>query len=410
MKFSIFFPNHFKNENCSRPSIDSFRTFYLLPIFTGISKVGGVNDVFSVSDSHGRINTFNFDLNPANARITVWGLVLGTFFTVIGSYGTGQATIQRYSALPSKKQATICLLLNVPVTIFLYLIVAFLGLTVFTYYTQQGCDPLRDGTIGDRNQLIAIFIQDVVHIQGIPGLVMAVLFSGALSSMSSSLSSIAAMITKDFLEYKYPTMNETRKTFWTKTLTFLFGIFTLAVALAVQYIPAIITQVAGILHAATGPLVGIFLLGMIFPCANKWGAMIGSLLSAAFVYWISVGANIAFPYASYLPTVVDNCTANANDTILPIPHDKDDVMVLYKISFLWYAAIAIGIVLVTGLVVSYATGWTDPKTLEPCLTIPMQNLLLPCLPNCTSQREKPHARDSEEYEETVPLKGCRTLK
>ena len=366
-------------------------------------EIGGVNEVFTVSENHGRINTFNFDLNPANARITVWGLILGTFFTVIGSYGTGQATIQRYSALPSKKQAIFCVLSNGPVAIFLYFILCSLGLTVFAYYTKQGCDPLRDGSLGDPNQIIAIFIKDVIHIPGVQGIFMAVLFSGALTSVSAGLSSIAAIITKDFLEYKYPTMKEARKYFLTKILTFLFGIFTLSIALAVQYIPAIVTQASGILHAVTGPLVGIFLLGMIFPCANKWGAIIGSLLSAAFVYWIAVGANIAFPYASYLPTVVDNCTVSANDTIVPIPHDKHDVMVLYKISYVWYSAIAIGLVVIIGLIVSYVTGGTAPTSLDPGLTIPALTLLTPCLPNCILQWT-PHDKDLEQYK-IVPLKN-----
>ncbi len=353
--------------------------------------------MFSISDNHGRIDTFKFDLNPANARITVWGLTIGSILGVIGTYGTGQPTIQRYSALPSKKEAIVCVLVNAPATILLYLIACFLGLTVFAYYTLQGCDPLRDGSLDDPNQLLAIFIKDVVHIQGVPGLFMAVLFSGALSSVSSSLSSIAAIITKDFLEYKYPTMKETRKTFWTKMLTFLFGVFTLAVALAVQYIPAIVTQAAGIMNASGGPLVGIFLLGMIFPGANKWGAITGSVLSAAFVYWIAVGANIEFPYASYLPTAVDNCTMGGNATTAPIPQDRDDVLVLYKISHLWYGAIAIGLVIVIGLMVSWVTRWTDPKTLEPNLTIPALNLVSPCLPNCVLQRIHPEVRESQKY-------------
>ncbi len=353
--------------------------------------------MFSISDKHGRIDTFNFDINPANARITVWGLVLGNIMSVIGTYGTGQPTIQRYLALPNKKQAIICVLMNAPATMILYLISCFLGLTVFAYYTLQGCDPLRDGSLDDANQLLAIFIKDVVHIQGVPGLFMAVLFSGALSSVSSSLSSIAAIIAKDFLEYKYPTMKETKKTFWTKLLTFFFGLFTLGVALAVQYIPAIVTQAAGIMNASAGPLVGIFLLGMVFPGANKWGAVTGSVLSAVFVYWIAVGANIEFPYASYLPTVIDNCTTSGNATVAPIPQDRDDVMVLYMISHLWYAAIAIGLVIIIGLVVSLVTGWTDHKSLDSSLTISKLDLLSPCLPNCVLRRIDPGVRQSSQY-------------
>ena len=41
--------------------------------------------------------------------------------------------------------------------------------------------------------------------------------------------------------------------------------------------------------------------------------MVGSIISSAFLYWISIGSSIEGPYVSYLPTETHNCTGNATD-------------------------------------------------------------------------------------------------
>ena len=41
--------------------------------------------------------------------------------------------------------------------------------------------------------------------------------------------------------------------------------------------------------------------------------MVGSIISSAFLYWISIGSSIEGPYVSYLPTETHNCTGNTTD-------------------------------------------------------------------------------------------------
>ncbi len=45
-----------------------------------------------------------------------------------------------------------------PVMIFLFFIICFLGLTVYAYYFLKGCDPLRDGSLDDANQVCSTSI------------------------------------------------------------------------------------------------------------------------------------------------------------------------------------------------------------------------------------------------------------
>ena len=61
-----------------------------------------------------------------------------------------------------------------------YTLTCLCGLTVYAYYADKGCDPLRNKEIASSNQLLPHFIMEVVNYPGLPGVFLAVLFSGAL--------------------------------------------------------------------------------------------------------------------------------------------------------------------------------------------------------------------------------------
>ena len=44
-------------------------------------------------------------------------------------------------------------LLQIPCLIIIHLVTNLIGLTVYAHYAAQGCDPLRDDTISNSNQV-----------------------------------------------------------------------------------------------------------------------------------------------------------------------------------------------------------------------------------------------------------------
>ena len=106
--------------------------------------------------------------------------------------------------------------LQIPLHFAMYALVCLVGLTVFAYYEQQGCDPLYSGLISspdqvtaalhvvvliqfsscsfsmydlefDHSQILPWFMVDVLNAPGFPGLFVAVLFSGALRFVFNSI-------------------------------------------------------------------------------------------------------------------------------------------------------------------------------------------------------------------------------
>jgi len=58
-----------------------------------------------------------------------------------------------------------------------------------------------------------------------------------------------------------------------------------------------------VIGAVSGPLTGLFVLGVMFPKANKHGAFLAIIISEAVMVFCALGYNLTKPYKGYsLPT------------------------------------------------------------------------------------------------------------
>ena len=63
------------------------------------------------------------------------------------------------------------------------------------------CDPVASGEAKNIDQLVIVFVSKTLgNLPGLPGLFLACLFSGTLSTVSSGLNSLAAVTWEDFLK------------------------------------------------------------------------------------------------------------------------------------------------------------------------------------------------------------------
>ena len=122
-----------------------------------------------------------------------------------------------------------------------------------------------------KDQLFPLFVMQVMgDYPGVPGLFVAGVFSGALSTVSSGLNSLAAVCLRDFIQGGCNIkLSETRATFLTKMLAVGFGIIGYVVVFAVKYLPGVLEAALGIFGIVGGPVLGAFTLGMFFPFANS---------------------------------------------------------------------------------------------------------------------------------------------
>ncbi|KAJ8310435.1 hypothetical protein KUTeg_012300 [Tegillarca granosa] len=174
------------------------------------------------------------------------------------------------------------------VTLFL---AAVEGVVAYSYYHTVGCDPLASKQIRDPNQVVPFMVMDIFNgIYGMPGLFLASLFSASLSTLSSGLSSLSALLWTDLIKPHIKPISDTKATIIAKVSVIGFGCFAIAIAFLVSTIGGTLTQISGtIISAFSGPLTGLFFLGCFVPYANSKGALVGGLFSVVYSFWLAFG-------------------------------------------------------------------------------------------------------------------------
>ncbi|XP_048758260.2 sodium-coupled monocarboxylate transporter 1-like [Ostrea edulis] len=374
-------------------------------LIQGNIELGGFANAWEEAEKSGRVYFTDFSPDP-KVRHSAWSLVIGGTFTWVAIYGVNQAQVQRYCTCPSLKKAQLAIWLNFPGLCLILYLCCLIGMVVYAFYSK--CDPFSFNLVKTSDQLLPLFVMDVLgHLKGFPGLFVACLFSGALSTISSGLSALAAVVLEDVIKaYFFKNLSENAATNTSKVLAFVFGIICLGLTYVASLLGGVLQAALSLFGMIGGPLLGLFILGMMFPWANKWGAYSGLLLGLVFMFWIGVGAQIYKPYNPKAPINITGCNWNLTTTAAPatvsafnqsivstsatpffnstepapVTEDESVLAPLYALSYMWYSATAVLFVVVVGLIVSLLTGPEDPKKIDPKLICPLFDILFPYLP------------------------------
>ncbi|KAK3094561.1 hypothetical protein FSP39_003422 [Pinctada imbricata] len=382
---------------------DAFQSMIMLAgllaiVIQGAIAVGGIENVWRINDEWHRIEFFDFNVDPTQ-RHSFWSLIIGGMVGWTATYGCNQASVQRYCALPTIQKAKTAVLLNIIGVFVLVLITCLAGIVVFAFYAQKGCDPLTNNEVENPNQIIPLFVLETLGYPGLPGLFISCLFSGALSTMSSCLNALSAVTWEDILKPFWGDLSESKKTWITRLLVALYGGAGIGMSFVAMNLGGTVLQASlSFTGAASGPLLGIFLLGALFPWANyivsmfEYGAVVGSICGLALPFWISIGAYSVVGQSDDLPYPTDNCTTDVNQTLNVMSTMSTTVTTtttmaaitgidkLYTISYLWYPSIGTATVVVVGLIVSFMTGPTSMDDVDPKYLIPLFDRIFCCLP------------------------------
>jgi len=350
----------------------------LVVIVKGNYDVGGFTAVLNANNLTGRIEYIDFDLDPGK-RHTFWSLVIGGYFTWAAIYCVNQSQVQRYLTVATVQQARNTVWLNMVGLISLLVICGYGGMVIFTKYAA--CDPLSAKLVEKSDQLFPLFVMDTLgHIPGVPGLFVAGIFSGALSTVSSGLNSLAAIILEDFVRpFCCTNMDDARATKVSKILAVVFGLICFALVFVAAQLGNVLQAALSIFGMIGGPLLGVFTLGIFFPWANYKGAAVGVISSLALMFWIGIGTQMAkangylgVPAKPYSTEGCFNFTApmNANSSMISdllARQDDYEPLGLYRLSYLWYSAVGCLTVVIVGMIVSAITGFQNPRKLNPDL-------------------------------------------
>ncbi|XP_037553752.1 sodium/iodide cotransporter [Nematolebias whitei] len=339
----------------------------------GTILVGGPAQVLKIAYNGSRINFNDFDVDPRK-RYTFWSLSVGGSLVWLSMYGVNQAQVQRYISCRTERDAKWALFVNQVGLCFIVSSAATCGIVMFAYYSS--CDPLKSGKISTPDLYMPFFVLDIFRDHpGFPGLFLACAYSGTLSTVSTSINAMAAVTMEDLLKPWLCHMTQRKLMLISKGLSLMYGVGCITVAALSSFLDWGVLQGSfTVMGVVSGPLLGVFILGIFVPATNRLGAFSGILVGFCVSLWLAVGSTLYPPSEEtmgVLPSFTGSCssanvTLNSSSSpeqhsiLTPLhPRDESGIDNFYSMSYLYFGAMATSSVVLVGLIVSYATGPTE---------------------------------------------------
>ena len=239
---------------------------------------GGWSTLWELGHAHGKFEMFDFRWDMSENDRFYSACAYG-IFVYLAAFSVSQGAVQRYVAMPTVAAARRALVVNGLMIGGVCLLFFSVGSALFAFYHQ---DLPAGGTPGSgfppvarEDHLVAYFVQTEVPRYGLTGLLLAGLFAAAMSSVDSGINSLTALTVCDWLGGRHLGVG------FSRALCFGFGIVVTLAALLVgsigEHVFDIIMKIAGTFF---GPLLAVFLLGILTRRANTGGAVIGFVAGA----------------------------------------------------------------------------------------------------------------------------------
>lgn len=234
----------------------------------------GLSGVYEIGRAGGKLE-LSLSLDPS-VRVTLWGLLLGGTVINLVQLATDQVSVQRYLTATSMREAQRALWLKFWLLIPVFIVFYLTGLVLYAFYQTHG-DPLAAGHITKPDQILPYFVVTELP-AGLPGLLIAAIYSGTMSATSSGLNALTAATLVDFRQrLSRRPLPENRQLRLARLLTVAYGALVILLAFGVSKLGALIEASNKAIGLVGGPLLGLFLLGMLVRRASAWGAVVGWL-------------------------------------------------------------------------------------------------------------------------------------
>lgn len=180
-----------------------------------------------------------------------------------------------------------------------------------------------DFKVKDTNYVFLTFVMDYLPI-GVVGLIIALIFSAAMSSTSGELNALATTTSVDFYRRLFNKEASERQQVWmSKALTILWGFLAIGFALSASLFDNLIEMVNVLGSLFYGTILGIFVVAFFIKQVKGNAVFYSALIAEAFVLLIHFGRVLEIPF-----------------------------FVKYEVEYLWYNVIGCVMVVLLSLVFS----------------------------------------------------------
>lgn len=252
--------------------------------------VGGFGTVFETARTADKMRMWDWSLSTTD--LATWSILLGTLALQFGPYTTDQSVVQRYLTTKDERAAARGIWLNGLMAVPVGLLFMLLGTCLYVFF-RHNPELLHLGMKND--EVFPLFVSGQLP-AGLSGLVIAGVFAASMSSLDSSMHSIATACTVDWHRRLSPNATDQSCLRLARTLTVALGALaivtaSLLVTFDIQSLWFFFQKCLGLLSSG---IVGIFALGIFTGRASSRGVLVGAFASIGTLVYLTWFSSLHF--------------------------------------------------------------------------------------------------------------------
>lgn len=264
---------------------------------------GGLTGLYEQASAAGKLRSVDLSFDLTRASLLV--IILGGIFSNIIPYASDQSVVQRYLAVKDVREAKRAVwagaLLALPASLLFF----GLGTALWGFY-RSNPELLRP--TGQVDQILPLFIVDMLP-AGVGGVVLAGLFAAAMSSLDSSMNSVATAFTTDWYRRFRPQADDRSRLTVARIATVSIGVVGTSAAIFMARLndSSLLDLWFEVLGLFGSGIAGVFLLGAM---TRRTGPIAGwsGLVASAVAVW-SVGMFTDISGLTYAAVGIVTCLA-----------------------------------------------------------------------------------------------------
>ena len=236
----------------------------------------------------GKAEPFNFSLDPAMVA-TVWTGVIAMSIYHVVVYGVNQMMVQRTLTARTLGDAKKAYIMMGYCAFFVYVLFFLMGILFYSYY---------DGQAFDNDNTIVLNFVSLIGIPGLMGIVTAAIVAAAMSSLDSSLNSMATVTTVDFYQ-KFVNKTGTPEHYLKVSRLFTLAWAVLIVIPAIMFTKSdgsVLEVLSKVGSFFVGAKLSTYFLGFYSRHTTEKGLLIGIAAGFFSLWYLEMYADIAWPW------------------------------------------------------------------------------------------------------------------
>jgi SSS family solute:Na+ symporter len=268
-------------------------TGILLIFYMTLSRVsGGFPAAYRTALDAGRLKFLNFSTDPAELT-SIWACVIGGAILYLAPLATDQAVLQRLFTTKSAKDCRRAVMLQsaliVPVNVLLF----GAGVALFVFYYGR---PERLAGLNAEDAILPFFaVRELPSV--VSGLIIAAILAASMAVMSAGINSLTTATTVDFYQRIFRSSETPQHYASVGSLgTICWGAMATFLALFAERLGALALAYNRVSSFISGPLLGVFLLGLLSARTTAWGVLTGAATGVVSVSLVMSLTNWNFFY------------------------------------------------------------------------------------------------------------------